>query len=238
MTTDLDPHPRDYVIGLDLGQAKDWTAIAVAARYVEGRTTRYEIGHLVRVRGEPYTRITQQVVALMGRRELQGWRSGHPTFYMGGGTGPNTVEPKLPELVVDATGVGRPVVDMLREAGLKPIAITITGGDVVGGNPAFQTVPKRDLVSTVQVLLQGGRLKVAAALEHQAILVRELLNFQVRIDPLTAHDSYGAWREGTHDDLVLAVALACWRGEWMPRGAQEWPVIKGGLPIKTKGYGF
>jgi hypothetical protein len=23
-------------------------------------------------------------------------------------------------------------------------------------------------------------------------------------------ESYGAWREGTHDDLVLAVALACW----------------------------
>jgi hypothetical protein len=27
----------------------------------------------------------------------------------------------------------------------------------------------------------------------------------------TAHDSYEAWREGDHDDLVLATALACWR---------------------------
>ena len=35
----------------------------------------------------------------------------------------------------------------------------------------------------------------------------------VQIDPLTAHDSYGAWREKEHDDLVLAVALACWYGE-------------------------
>jgi hypothetical protein len=78
------------------------------------------------------------------------------------------------------------------------------------------------------VLLQGGRLKVAGALRDQPVLVRELLNFQVRIDPLTAHDSYGAWREGAHDDLVLAVALACWRGEHMPR-VHEWPVIKAGI---------
>jgi hypothetical protein len=28
-----------------------------------------------------------------------------------------------------------------------------------------------------------------------------------------AHDSYGAWREGAHDDLVLAVAVAAWYGE-------------------------
>ncbi|MEJ7861626.1 MAG: hypothetical protein WKF90_08310 [Pyrinomonadaceae bacterium] len=26
----------------------------------------------------------------------------------------------------------------------------------------------------------------------------------------SAHDTYGAWREGTHDDLVLAAALALW----------------------------
>jgi len=44
------------------------------------------------------------------------------------------------------------------------------------------------------------------------VLTRELLNFQVKINDL-AHDSYGAWREGTHDDLVLAVALACWAAE-------------------------
>ena len=34
----------------------------------------------------------------------------------------------------------------------------------------------------------------------------------MKIDPLTAHDSYGAWREGAHDDMVLAVAIAVWWG--------------------------
>jgi hypothetical protein len=32
----------------------------------------------------------------------------------------------------------------------------------------------------------------------------------------TGHDSYEAWRESIHDDLVLAVSLACWYGENPP----------------------
>ena len=48
------------------------------------------------------------------------------------------------------------------------------------------------------------------------MLVQELLNFRVKIDPLTAHDSYGARCEGQHDDLVLATVVACWYGERQP----------------------
>jgi hypothetical protein len=29
-----------------------------------------------------------------------------------------------------------------------------------------------------------------------------------------AHDTYGAWREGTHDDLILAVMMAVWWAQW------------------------
>jgi hypothetical protein len=31
--------------------------------------------------------------------------------------------------------------------------------------------------------------------------------------PEGGRGQYGAWREGTHDDLVFAVALACWAAE-------------------------
>src|SRR5438477_511373 len=65
----------------------------------------------------------------------------------------------------------------------------------------------------VQVLLQSGRLKIAEGLPDTKTLVRELLNFKVKIDPVTAHDSYAAWRENIHDDLVLAVAMALWLAE-------------------------
>ena len=60
-------------------------------------------------------------------------------------------------LVVDATGVGRPVVDMLYASGLNPIAVTITGGDSVHLTDGIWRVPKRDLVGLLQVLLQPSR---------------------------------------------------------------------------------
>jgi hypothetical protein len=31
-----------------------------------------------------------------------------------------------------------------------------------------------------------------------------------KVNLATGHDSYEAWREEAHDDLVLAVSLACW----------------------------
>jgi hypothetical protein len=65
------------------------------------------------------------------------------------------------------------------------------------------------LVAAVQAPLQDGRLKFADALTLAPTLVQEMLSFQVKISD-NAHDSYGAWREGAHDDLLLAVMLACW----------------------------
>jgi hypothetical protein len=86
-------------------------------------------------------------------------------------------------------------------------------------------VPKRDLVGVVAVLLQQARLQIAQSMPETPLLLHELLNFKVKIDPSTAHDSYSAWREQDHDDLVLALALACWWGEfWGERRAGVWPL--------------
>ena len=64
----------------------------------------------------------------------------------------------------------------------------------------------------MQVLLQERRLKVAQSLPEAATLTQELLNFKSK--PSTAPmDSFEAWRENPHDDLVLAVAIAAWIGE-------------------------
>ena len=121
-------------------------------------------------------------------------------------------------LVVDATGVGRAVTDQLRQAGLDPIDVTITAGFTVGHErdrwlgESF-TVPKRDLVSTMAVLLEQRRLKVAESLPEAPTLVRELQEFRRRVTPV-GNDTYASWRENTHDDLVLAVALACWYRQW------------------------
>ncbi len=116
-----------------------------------------------------------------------------------------------PVLAVDATGVGAPVIDLFKRermnARLEPIQIT--GGSEATKENGTNRVPKRDLVSTVQVYLQNQRLKIAEQLPEAETLIRELQNFQMRITD-SANDTYGSWRTGSHDDLVLAAALALW----------------------------
>jgi hypothetical protein len=63
-------------------------------------------------------------------------------------------------------------------------------------------------------LLQSRRLQIARSLPDADTLVRELENFRVKIT-LAANETFGAWREGQHDDLVLAASLAGW---WAERG--------------------
>jgi len=86
-------------------------------------------------------------------------------------------------------------------------------------------VPKRDLASVVEVLLQSERLRIASALPLAAVLTSEVLTFRVKISQLTGHDSHGAgtaWRDGgEHDDMVLALACAAWYAERMVKHERD-----------------
>jgi phage FluMu gp28-like protein len=181
-----------FYVGLDLGQKSDFTAIVVTEKVPPEGSDDYElhVRHLERFRDVLYPDVAERVSRLMDAPELKGKAA----------------------LAVDATGVGAAVVDMLRRAGLIFDAVTITGGDTEtqSGYDSYR-VPKRDLVGGLQVLLQSQRLRIARSLEHAETLRAELLNFRVKINVATAHDYYEAWREGDHDDLVLAAALAAWR---------------------------
>jgi hypothetical protein len=118
-------------------------------------------------------------------------------------------------LVLDRTGIGRAVFDLFAARGLKPIGITIHGGDAVTADAGGFHVPKRDLIAAVLVTLQQGRLRFAKRLPLVAELQRELLNFRVTISP-AGHDSYNA-RDGEFDDILLALAVAIYYGErWRP----------------------
>lgn len=192
-----------FYVGLDLGQSRDYTALCVAEKVPPEGSDDYElhVRHLERFRDVLYPEVVERVSRLMEALQLGGEAT----------------------MTVDATGVGAAVVDMLRRAGLAFDAVTITGGDTETRSGWYDwRVPKRDLVGGLQVLLQSGRLKIARSLEHAETLKAELLNFRVKINVATAHDSYEAWREGDHDDLVLAAALAAWRA-----GRKEFTVLIG-----------
>jgi hypothetical protein len=112
-------------------------------------------------------------------------------------------------IAVDATGVGEPVLDMLRSGrlGCEVNAVNITGGERETRSGSVWNVPKRDLMAGVQVLLEKGELKIARRMKETGSLVRELTDVRLT----TGHGGrlrMGADRSGQHDDLVMALALA------------------------------
>jgi len=188
-----------YFVGLDLGQTVNATALTVLERQprksaTQPRTeTMYHVPWLKRFQlGTPYTEIVREVTAMFERPELQN-----------------------ATLIVDQTGVGAAVVDMFRQAKPKAqlVPIHINPGSGAGfGEDGLLRVAKKELVSVLQVLLQTHRLKVSDQLPDAKVLVKELQNFRVKITA-AANETFEAWRDGDHDDLVLATTLATWFAE-------------------------
>jgi hypothetical protein len=205
-----------YYMGWDPALAPDFSAYCVVrqVQYDRDGPSYYQIVALDRFAvGTPYPRQSDTIRMLMAGVTQRATQHRRDQLLPG-------ITPP-PQLVMDSTGVGRAVVDMARERGLKPVALEITAGmDVTQGQGCLR-VPKRQLVSVGQVQLQTDRLQISNKLRHARTLVDELLRFKVKIDPITAHDSYGTWREGEHDDLVLAVLLALWWAEWEAKAGRR-----------------
>jgi hypothetical protein len=182
-----------FVCGLDLGKMADYTALCAAEPCrLPDKSRRYDVPLLHRwPLGTPYTTVADDLVRYFSEPPLKG-----------------------SVLVVDHTGVGAPVLDLLRER--RPscalVPATITAGaavtrDALGG----WHVAKLVLVSRLQVLLQKGLLRFAAGMPGTDALVKELKDYQVKVTQ-AGNETFNA-REGATDDLVLALALACWYAE-------------------------
>ena len=178
-----------YTVGVDLGQSQDYTAICVVRRVEEpGQKPVFQVGHLERLPlGTSYPAVVSHVIGLLCRPQLRG----------------------KAELVIDFTGVGRPVFDMFRVQGVSPIGVSITGGTAITNDGLIWSVPKGHLISRVQALLHDARLKIHSELVDASALVNELQNFRAEFSD-TGYVRFNA-RSGVHDDLVLALAIALWR---------------------------
>jgi hypothetical protein len=213
-----------FYVGLDLGQSSDYTALAVV-QVVKERSeeqpakisSSLHLRHLERYPlRTPYTTIADGVAALM-RSEQLNVNEFDPSRR-------RTAKART-DLFVDKTGVGAGVTDRLKAKGLQFTAITIHGGEKVNNDKGTYNVPKKDLIAALEVPFDTGTLKVAEGLQLWRTLKEELLNFRRKQNQKTTHISFEHWREGDHDDLVLACAMACW-GAMARRGLRALRVIR------------
>ena len=194
-----------WIHGLDLGQRRDFTAFASVElfwTYKGHDAITFEhifhptlnIGALSRYpRGTSYTRYPEIVANRLRRINA-----------------PNGVKVFL---VVDAGGPGAPVVDELRRAHIGAIIqpLLITGGTSPGhAANGYNTVPRRELISNLVLLLEHEILRWPEHLPEREALEHELLNLSAG----TTHPDDAS----AHDDLVMALAIAVWHAtSYAPR---------------------
>lgn len=201
----------DYVVGLDLGQTQEFSAVAVLERSwrrdetADRLVSHYAVRHLHRWQlATPYPAIMADVAGLVATPPLD-----HPY------------------LAVDQTGVGSAVLDMLRQARPKAILrpALITAGHAVSVDEAgVFHVAKKELVGVLQVLLGQRRLQIAD-LPLRELLAKELMSFKAKVT-VAGDETLDSWRERDHDDLVLAVALAAWLGQRRAPPFESPPVVE------------
>jgi hypothetical protein len=237
--------PRRFSCGVDLGQAADFSAIAVlkkeivppetalfaptgatpSNRLVEGSFV-YDLVYLKRPKlGTPYDVIAKRVADLICELEPQG------AF---GELGQVT-------LSVDGTGVGRGVADMLRTefqrrgATSRAVpkvdfrAVSVTGSNTSLKRPTrtdgYWSVPKRDLIFPAVAAFQQGKIRIAKGITDREALVNELRNYRRKVNISTGNLAFEPWRESEHDDLLFAVCLALW-GWQTRRGSTRLRIIR------------
>jgi len=214
-----------YVLGLDLGSEVDPAAITILKRVekfqerdkripshgvqTEKRKVINEL-HMVYIKEIPlhteYPIIVQKVSEMMNNPEWVGQI----------------------HCVVDRTGVGIPVTQLMTNANIPYIGVMITGGKQANATKDHYNVPKVDIITALLVAMQVKRFKmpkinsVSEAMRKDLSRFNdELAGFKMKVNNRTKMIAYEADTEKLHDDLVISTALAVW---WMNEVYGDSPV--------------
>jgi hypothetical protein len=191
-------------VGVDIGQQQDPTAIVAVESYRPDQTPeewkqhslparRHRVRHIERLPLKTdYGLVVERIATVAGQAQMLGSAT----------------------IILDATGVGRPIVDMLKRSTSVSIrAVVFTSGEHET-QPSYDVhrVPKRDLVTSLEVVLQARRIEFVPDCRLLEDMRAELQAYEFNISQNSGHLSFeGA--AGSHDDLVSALTLAIWFGE-------------------------
>ena len=180
---------NEYFLGLDLGRKQDHSALVIVERSLQAMNTRYI---------DAYTKWE----SFLSVRYAKQWKLG--TAYGEVAKEVGAIFKKVEALgrsvlVFDQTGVGDAVFEMIREH---------LRGSSVEGVVITQEL-KRDMYAAVETNLEQGKLRIPEDCYSSRELKQELLSVEIR--RIGFGYKFGAFEKDSHDDLVMALALACWR---------------------------
>ncbi len=198
---------RQYVFGVDLGQKRNHTALAVLEkRWIPGTPDQYRWS----AAREYYGEYRYEVVRL-GRLPL-GTRYSEAVDWLEAAV-ERIYWPSVKTMLVDATGVGSPVVEQMRlvralSQGTRLLAVQITGGLQTGyrksGTGSQEiSVSRTEVMSGLRAAIEATAFTIDPAKLPRA----ELNTLRAELRSLQAQ---GKSDTGEQDDLAYALALAVW----------------------------
>jgi hypothetical protein len=192
----------EYGAGLDLGQQADYSVLSQIVWDADQEEPAYTVWSLTRWPLQTrYSQVADDV------RELLAGVPGK----------------RRPALAADATGVGRPIMELLQqtENAFDLCPILITGGNAITRDAeGIWHVPKRELIYGLVKLFTSARLKINPELPLAPVLAQELRDFTLKITR-AGNETFQGMTERTKDDMVLSAALACWLAEHRPQGVLD-----------------
>ncbi len=186
-------------IGVDLGKVSDYTGIVVAETYWpeslapgDRPRLRHRLRWIERLPlGVDYQLQVDRIALVAEQSRALGSTS----------------------IIIDATGLGRPVVDLLRRSTsvtVRPITFT-SGEHEAIADDGTRGVPKADLEAAFELVYQSRRWEHTPDCPGVDALVEELRAMRRKLT-IRGHVLFEA-SLGAHDDLVMALWLAVWWGE-------------------------
>lgn len=193
---------NEYIISIDIAKKEDRTVIAIGQKANEftgdGRVTSFlNVLDMQMIEHLSYPDLARYIKRLDLNADLHGNN----------------------DLLVDSTGVGEAVCDLLEDIGLSPERIIFTGGDTsrisgqknaAGFITRMQTnVPKHELVDTLQMCLQERRIRLAEGIPFEQDIRKQFSHF-VGVMSKSKNMIYNNDSDDVHDDIVCAMAMMAW----------------------------
>jgi len=190
----------EYIIGVSLGAANQWTTACIMERVLKGDTWEY---HLLKAErfslGLSYPKTAEKLQEYI-------------TKLQEGAPGAECA------IAADITGVGVAVLELFDRYELAIDShVNITTAAAETWERGVAGVPKKNLVSVLKVFMDETRLQIAKGMPALEAMAKEMDEYgKEKPAPTTTADP---WRDKPHDDYVFALGVALWHGEQNPPGS-------------------
>jgi hypothetical protein len=210
---------RRFLLGVDLAKSFDYTSLAVIEmdRPAGTRDAVYHLRALDRIRGVDYPQITETIISTVKR------------------LGTETGITDGPHLCLDASGLGAPIRDYLKQdptfysygcmTGKQIYPVVFTGGESARRDPETgnYNISKALIIGNFLALMQHRRFDYAPDLQALPLLEEEIASFKRHTSP-SGRTGFDA-EQGSHDDLICAVCIPLVIAEIVYKNEQTGPLV-------------